>query len=117
MAFSKILINFPASLFPVHFHLQTSLLKHATVVLPTLAADMETAGAKDLEKFDQAFFGHIGFVISNLTRSIWFGLTNGVFEACGSPSTRCYCRHLTRLSANFALITDYALLTLGGIFN
>ncbi len=83
---------------------------------PYLLTEMETAEAKDLEKFDQALFAHIGFIISNLTRSIWFGFTNAIFEACGSPSTRCYCRRLTRLSANFALITDYALLTLGGRF-
>ncbi|HEC04655.1 MAG TPA: acyl-CoA dehydrogenase [Thiothrix sp.] len=83
---------------------------------PYLLTEMETAQAKDINKFDQALFGHIGFIISNLTRSIWFGLTNGIFEACGTPATRCYCRHLTRLCANFALITDYALLTLGGGF-
>ncbi len=81
---------------------------------PFLLTEMETAQAQDIEKFDQALFGHIGFVVSNLTRSLWFGLTNAIFEACGTPATRCYCRHLTRLSANFALITDYSLLTLGG---
>ena len=83
---------------------------------PHLLKEIETAKHEDLPAFDNALFGHIGFTISNLTRSIWFGLTNGVFEACGTPATRCYCRHLTRLSANFALITDYALLTLGGSF-
>ncbi|MEE9303148.1 MAG: acyl-CoA dehydrogenase [Thiotrichaceae bacterium] len=83
---------------------------------PFLLTEMETAQAKDIEKFDHALFGHIGFIVSNLTRSLWFGLTNAIFEACGTPATRCYCRRLTRLSANFALITDYSLLTLGGSF-
>lgn len=83
---------------------------------PYLFKEMQTAQAKDLEGFDNAFFGHLGFTISNMMRSLWFGLTNGIFEACGTPATRCYCRHLTRMSANFALITDYAMLTLGGSF-
>lgn len=83
---------------------------------PYLLKEIETAQTNDLTEFDNALFAHTGFFASNLIRSIWFGLTNGLFEACGTPATRCYCRHLTRLSANFALITDYALLTLGGRF-
>lgn len=83
---------------------------------PYLVKEMKAVQNKDLQAFDQALLGHMGFMVSNLMRSLWFGLTNGIFEACGTPATRCYCRHLTRLSANFALITDYTLLTLGGTF-
>lgn len=83
---------------------------------PYLIKEVNATKNKDLEAFDQALFGHIGFTISNLFRSAWFGLTNAAFETCGTPATRSYCRHLTRLSANFALISDYALLTLGGGF-
>jgi acyl-CoA dehydrogenase len=41
-------------------------------------------------------------------------MSNAYFESPGTPMTRKYYRRLTRLSASFALLTDYALLTLGG---
>ena len=81
---------------------------------PYLLKEMQATQNKDLDALDKALFLHIGFVISNLSRSLWFGLTNANFESPGTPLTRKYYRHLTRLSAGFALLTDYALLTLGG---
>lgn len=81
---------------------------------PYLIKEMKATQDKDLEALDNALFSHIGFVISNLSRSIWFGLTNAIFEVPGTPLTRTYYRRLTRLSAGFALLSDYALLTLGG---
>lgn len=81
---------------------------------PYLLTEMKATQNKDIKALDTALFSHMGFVISNLSRSIWFGLTNAVFEAPGTPLTRRYYRRLTRLSAGFALLSDYALLTLGG---
>jgi acyl-CoA dehydrogenase len=81
---------------------------------PYLIKEMKATQDKDLEALDDALFSHIGFVISNLSRSIWFGLSNAIFEVPGTPLTRTYYRRLTRLSAGFALLSDYALLTLGG---
>ncbi len=81
---------------------------------PYLLNIMKATQEDDLEKLDESLFAHIGFVVSNLSRSIWFGLTNAIFEVPGTPLTRQYYRRLTRLSAGFALLSDYALLTLGG---
>jgi len=81
---------------------------------PYLLKEMQATQNKDLDALDKALFSHIGFVVSNLFRSLWFGLSNAIFEVSGTPLTRRYYRHLTRLSAGFALLTDYALLTLGG---
>ena len=81
---------------------------------PYLLKEMQATQNKDLDALDHALFSHIGFVISNLSRSFWFGISNAIFEAPGTPLTRRYYRNLTRLSASFALLTDYALLTLGG---
>lgn len=83
---------------------------------PYLMKEIIAAKQQDIAVFDQAFFAHAGFMFSNLVRSLWFGMTNAIFESSGTPSTRQYCRRLTRLSANFALITDYTVLTLGGNF-
>lgn len=81
---------------------------------PFLLTEMKATENNDLDALDAALFSHIGFVISNLSRSIWFGLSNAIFESPGTPLTRKYYRQLTRLSAGFALLSDYALLTLGG---
>jgi acyl-CoA dehydrogenase len=81
---------------------------------PYLLEIMKASKEGNLEQLDKSLFSHFGFVISNLSRSIWFGLTNAIFEVPGTPLTRKYYRRLTRLSAGFALLSDYALLTLGG---
>ncbi|MEB8434156.1 acyl-CoA dehydrogenase [Cocleimonas sp. KMM 6892] len=81
---------------------------------PYLLDIMKATQEDDLKTLDEKLFSHIGFVVSNLSRSVWFGLTNAIFEVPGTPLTRQYYRRLTRLSAGFALLSDYALLTLGG---
>ena len=81
---------------------------------PYLIKEMKATQEDNLAALDSALFSHIGFVMSNLSRSLWFGLTNAIFESPGTPLTRQYYRRLSRLSAGFALLTDYALLTLGG---
>ncbi len=81
---------------------------------PYLLDIMKASKEGDLKQLDKSLFSHFGFVISNLSRSVWFGLTNAIFEVPGTPLTRKYYRRLTRLSAGFALLSDYALLTLGG---
>lgn len=81
---------------------------------PYLLDIMKATQENDLKALDKTLFSHMGFVVSNLCRSIWFGLSNAIFEVPGTPSTRKYYRRLIRLSAGFALLTDYALLTLGG---
>lgn len=81
---------------------------------PYLLQEIKATENNDLEALDKTLFSHIGFVLSNLSRSIWFGFSNAIFESPGTPMTRKYYRRLTHLSAGFALLTDYALLTLGG---
>ncbi len=68
-----------------------------------------------LQQFDQVLFQHIGFIIRNLSANIWYGLTNACCVITpGNHATTRYYRKITRLSANFALLADYALLFLGG---
>ena len=81
---------------------------------PYLLREINAVQAEDVAAFDQAFFGHMGYTLRNLGRSVWFGLTNALFNVFGSPRTRHYYRHLSRLSSNFALLADFALLSLGG---
>ncbi len=68
-----------------------------------------------IDQFDTALFSHIGFVISNMSRSLWLGLTDGR----GSPTphhnaTQRYYQQINRYSANLALLADISMVTLGG---
>jgi len=71
--------------------------------------------AKGLAEFDRAFFGHIGLVVSNALRAFWFGLAGTwLVRVPFANPTRRYAQKLTRLSTAFALISDMAMLSLGG---
>ncbi|HEB87761.1 MAG TPA: acyl-CoA dehydrogenase [Gammaproteobacteria bacterium] len=86
---------------------------------PYVFRELEALGEADpersLEKFDRALFGHIRFVMMNSLRTLFHGLSGSlfVFVQASGPGRRYY-RHLTRMSAAFALLTDAALMTLGG---
>jgi acyl-CoA dehydrogenase len=84
-------------------------------VLKEIAATKEADSGKALVDFDAAFFGHVAFVISNLARTLWMGLTRGIFVGVpGDCHTRRYYQQLTRLSSAFALMSDAAMFVLGG---
>lgn len=68
-----------------------------------------------LESFDTALLGHIGYGIQNGARSLFHGLTKGRFV--GAPITgenAKYYRRLTRMSAGYSFLADFAMLFLGG---
>ncbi len=69
-------------------------------------------GVKD---FDNAFFAHMGFVISNVIRTFWFGLSYARFVSTpGDNDTRRYYRQLVKMSSAFALLADICIGVLGG---
>lgn len=85
---------------------------------PYVLKEMEAAHANDanaLERFDRALFGHVGFALRNVTRTIWLGLTDGVgSSAVGDEKTKGYYQKLNRYSANLAFLSDVSMLLLGG---
>ena len=81
---------------------------------PQLLAEIRSALNKDLPQFDQVITQHLGQIARHLRQSISAGLTNNIFNAQGSPSTRRYYRQLNRLSRHFVLLVDYVVLSLGG---
>jgi len=84
-------------------------------VFKELAAIGEADPDESLRQFDRALFGHIGFFLHNVVRSLWHGLTGSRFVMVRAPRpARRYYQHLTRMSAAFALSTDVAMMTLGG---
>jgi acyl-CoA dehydrogenase len=86
---------------------------------PFVLKEMEAArspdGARSVDDFDRALFGHIGFTISNAVRSLVMALTFARFESSpGEGPIRRYYQHIERFSASFAFATDVAMLSLGG---
>ncbi|MDH3545883.1 MAG: acyl-CoA dehydrogenase [Gammaproteobacteria bacterium] len=86
---------------------------------PFVLRELNAATDKDTDRglieFDDALFGHLGYGISNLARSFFLALTHAKFSRVPlNTPTRRYYQNINRYSANFALASDFAMLTLGG---
>jgi len=84
-------------------------------VLNEIRAVAEPDQKRAVKDFDEAIFGHVRYTLSNVARAFWLGLTSArlVRSPVDGPARR-YLQKLTRLSTAFALISDIAMLTLGG---
>jgi acyl-CoA dehydrogenase len=84
-------------------------------VLKELHAAQNPDHEAGLEAFDRALFGHIGYAFSNAARAFVLGLTAAKWADTPTRGpTRRYYQHIGRFSAAFALVSDTAMLTLGG---
>ncbi|MGZ8191431.1 MAG: acyl-CoA dehydrogenase [Methylococcaceae bacterium] len=82
---------------------------------PYIQKEMAALQQNDLRQFDKILFQHIGFFAHNKAACLWLGLTNARFHKVpGDKDTRRYYQQIARLSVGFALLADFALLTLGG---
>ncbi|MBK7644721.1 MAG: acyl-CoA dehydrogenase [Planctomycetes bacterium] len=82
---------------------------------PYARHEMEAAQAKDLARFDKAFFSHVGFVVSNGARALVLGLTGGALASTPLGGEEgALLKKLARYSAAFALVSDACMGTLGG---
>ncbi len=84
-------------------------------VLREIQAAHEQNNKKAVRDFDEAFFGHISFSLSNGVRTLLYALSGGRMIAVptGQPTHRYY-QQLTRYAAAFAFASDIAMLSLGG---
>jgi len=84
-------------------------------VLNEMQAVADKDGSRAAKDFDEAMFGHLRYTLSNAARAFWLGVTDArlVRVPVDGPVRR-YAQRLTRLSNAFALISDMAMLTLGG---
>lgn len=86
---------------------------------PWLMAEITSASLPDkqeaLENFDEALTGHIGYAIQNGARSLFHGLSKGMFadSPIDGPNAKYY-RRLSRMSAAYSFLADFAMLFLGG---
>lgn len=86
---------------------------------PWLVKEINAASMEDREEalkvFDEALMGHIGYGIQNGARALFHGLTKGRFvksPVSGHPAK--YYRRLSRFSAAYSFLADFAMLFLGG---
>jgi acyl-CoA dehydrogenase len=84
-------------------------------VLAEIAAAKNEDAKEALDDFDHALFGHIGFSISNICRSLWFSFTGSRLQKTPfSDQTARYYQLLNRFSSNLAMLSDISMATLGG---
>lgn len=86
---------------------------------PYLQQEMQALQMDDmklaLRRFDAVLLTHIGFVLRNLAACFWLGLSAARFiKIPGDKQSKRYYRQIARLSAAFAVLTDVALMTIGG---
>ena len=83
-------------------------------ILKEFSAAQDPDRERGLADFDHAVFGHVGFLLGNIARSLFLGLTRGRLSASpvAGPAKR-YFQQLNWMSAAFALAADTAMMTLG----
>ena len=92
---------------------QGAIRCHPYVLQEMNAAHSNASNA--VEKFDKVLAGHVSFTMSNLVRSIWFGLSDGLGSSAPTKdATKRYYQQLNRYSANLALLSDISMAVLGG---
>ena len=86
---------------------------------PFILREMQAAKDSDqeagLKEFDSLIFRHVGYTISNFVRTLSLSLTGSL--ATRSPvqgEAAKYYRDLTRMSSSLALVSDIAMMLLGG---
>jgi acyl-CoA dehydrogenase len=82
---------------------------------PFALEEMLAVESGDLARFDRAFFGHLRFSLATAARAFLLGLSNGrLSRRVPDSALRGHTRRLARLSAAFALVSEAAMVTLGG---
>ena len=82
-------------------------------VLKEMALASQDVNDQTTKEFDEVFWGHIGFSLSNAVRAFYLGLTRGGFsEPDGNPKLERFYKDINRLSAAFALVADVTMLSL-----
>ena len=94
---------------------QGAIRAHPWLLKEMAAARDPRPGAR--KAFDKAFFGHVGYMISNMVRALMLGLSSGYATrpAVKGPTAR-YFQQMTRMSAAFCFVSDLVLVSLGGGF-
>jgi acyl-CoA dehydrogenase len=82
---------------------------------PYALEEIRAFEARDLDRFDRAFWSHVAFALGSAVRAPLLALSGGrlALRAPSGPTRRLFQR-LERLTAAFALVSDASMVTLGG---
>jgi acyl-CoA dehydrogenase len=81
---------------------------------PYVLQEIESVKNNDLEKFDQAFWGHAGFVLANFVKSVVFAFTDARLTKTPEGKMHRYYQLLHRYSSNLAFLADFSMMMVGG---
>jgi acyl-CoA dehydrogenase len=82
---------------------------------PFVQQEINAIAENDLGAFDRAIFGHVNLFATRAVRALLLALSGS--RLAGAPRTEDtmrYYQHLSRFSAAFAIVSDTAMITLGG---
>lgn len=81
---------------------------------PYVFQEMESVRANNLIAFDEAFWGHAGFVLANFVKSVIFNFTGGRLTKAPASRVKRYYQSVHRYSSNLAFAADFCMMLLGG---
>ncbi len=81
---------------------------------PYVYQEIESLKNHQLEAFDEALWGHFGFILSNLMKSFIFVFTDGRLTKAPKDETRRYYQLIHRYSSNLAFLADFSMIAIGG---
>ncbi len=81
---------------------------------PYVFKELESVRNNDLTEFDAVFFGHAGFIIANLTKSVIFAWTDALMTKAPASSVKRYYQLVHKYSTNLAFLADFSMAILGG---
>jgi acyl-CoA dehydrogenase len=83
---------------------------------PYALEEIRAFEARDLDRFDRAFWSHVAFALGSAVRAPLLALSGGrlALRVPRDRTTRRLFQRLERLTAAFALVSDASMVTLGG---
>ena len=81
---------------------------------PYVFQEMESIRQHDLEAFDKAIWGHVGFILSNLTKSVLFSFTDAMGTGAPIGPVKRYYQLIHLYSSALAFLADFSMITFGG---
>jgi len=80
---------------------------------PYVYQEMKSMINHSLSGFDKAFWGHVGFYLSNLSKTILFSFTGARLTHAPKGEMHRYYQMIHLYSSNLAFLADFSMLTLG----
>jgi acyl-CoA dehydrogenase len=80
---------------------------------PYVFRELESVRENNLTRFDRAFWGHTGFVLANLTKSLIFVFTDARFTATPRSAVWRYYQLVHRYSTSLAFLADFSMIVIG----